>query len=119
MIASMSAIHPLHVQNIWYDKIASGEKKWEGRLNGSDVSSIRIGDVIDFRSEHREPLKVTVINVLRFPDFELMLEGEGLQRLLPGVSSISEGIEIYRSFPGYSEWEREFGAVIFELEKPL
>lgn len=111
----MPTTHSLHVQNIWYDKIASGQKRWEGRLNGAGVKDIKMGDTIEFVSENRQPLKLTVTSVLHFSDFEKMLEGEGLLRLLPGVSSMEEGLEIYRSFPGYREGEREFGAVIFEL----
>ena len=108
--------HPLHIQNIWYDAIASGQKTWEGRLNNGNVSKITVGDNIEFESENREPLKATVVDVQHFTDFEKMLDGEGLRRLLPGVGSVEEGLEIYRAFPGYREGERELGAVVFELE---
>lgn len=86
-------------------------------MDDTHVRDIKVGDVIQFESEDREPLKVTVISIIHFPDFQKMLEGEGLQRLLPGVQSIEEGLKTYRAFPGYREGEREFGAVIFELEK--
>lgn len=111
----MPTTHALHVQPIWYDKIASRQKRWEGRLNNGDVKDISVGDVIEFESENRQPLKLTVITILHFSDFEKMLKGDGLQRLLPGVNILEEGLEIYRDFPGYREGEREFGAVIFEL----
>jgi ASC-1-like (ASCH) protein len=111
-----TSTHPLHIQNIWYDAIASGKKTWEGRLNDGCVSIITVGDHIDFISENREPLKAAVVGVQHFTDFEKMLDGEGLRRLLPGVGSVEEGLEIYRAFPGYREGEREFGAVVFQLE---
>ena len=108
--------HHLHIQNIWYDAIASGQKTWEGRLNDASVSNIAVGGCLEFESENREPLKAAVVGVQHFTDFEKMLEGEGLRRLLPGVGSVEEGLEIYRAFPGYREGERELGAVVFELE---
>ena len=108
--------HPLQIQNIWYDAIASGEKTWEGRLTNSSVSNIAVGDNIELISENREPLKAAVVGVQHFTDFEKMLDGEGLRRLLPGVGSVEEGLEIYRAFPGYREREREVGAVVFQLE---
>ena len=91
----MPTTHPLHVQNIWYDKIASRQKKWEGRLNDADVKDIRVGHVIEFVSENRQPLKLTATSILHFSDFEKILEGKGLQRLLPEVSSMEEGLDIY------------------------
>lgn len=108
--------HPLHIQPIWYGAIASGKKTWEGRLNDKTVSTITVGDTIEFQSENREPLKATVISVLHFPNFDQMLAGDGLRRLLPGVGSVEEGLEIYRAFPEYREREREVGAVVFEIE---
>jgi ASC-1-like (ASCH) protein len=114
----MPTTRPLHVQNIWYDKIDSGEKRWEGRLNNANVKYIKVGDMIEFVSEHRQPLKLIVASILHFSDFEKMLEGEGLQLLLPGVSSMEEGLNIYRGFPGYREGEREFGAVVFRFREP-
>jgi ASC-1-like (ASCH) protein len=111
----MPPTQPLHVQNMWYDKIESGQKRWEGRLNDGSVKHIEVDDVIEFSSEDRHPLKLKVISILHYPNFEKMLEGDGLPRMLPGIGSLQEGLEIYRGFPGYREGERVFGAVIFEL----
>lgn len=47
---------------------------------------------------------------VEYPRFEEMIEAEGLHNVLPGVTSIAEGVRVYRQF--YStEQEAQFGVV--------
>lgn len=110
-----SQTHALHVQQRWYDLIASSQKKDEGRLAEQDINLIQYGDTIEFITEDRRPLLTVVTYVTRYKNFGEMLSGDGLRRLLPGVESLDDGLEIYRGFPGYREGEVEYGAIVFAL----
>ncbi len=116
MTESHTHQHQLHVQTRWYDLIALSAKKYEGRLFDSDVSTIQPGDIIEFISGGRTPLLTRVTSVTRYRNFDEMLDGDGLVKMLPGVDSMDAGLEIYRGFPGYREGENEYGAAAFGLE---
>ena len=44
-----------------------------------------------------------------------MLEDGGVKRYLPGITTITEGVNIYYAFGNYKEKEDEFGAIGFRL----
>ena len=60
-------------------------------------------------------MTVTVEEMKFFATFRAMLIGCGLQQCLPGVSSVSAGVKIYRGFPGYAAGVRERGVVAFRI----
>lgn len=109
--------HTLHIQTKWYNLIASGKKVLEGRLadKSEGVTDIKLGESILFHTEGHAPLRVEVISIDHYPDFTTMLSDGRLERLLPGIDSIEEGVEIYRSFPQYRALERQYGAVVFGI----
>ena len=105
-----------------YEAIAQGGKLVEGRAPDpskpkKDYSKLKPGDRIIFRAiseEDYQPLNrpdiifpVTYNNHYSGNTAEdaihSMLEAEGLEKLLPGFSSIKEGIKLYMGLPGYSE----------------
>ena len=45
-----------------------------------------------------------------------MLEYEGLENVLPGCSSVEEGVAIYHGFPGYRQGEAQHGVAAFQIE---
>ena len=47
-----------------------------------------------------------------------MLEREGIERVLPGVHNIEEGVRIYRQFYTEEE-EKNYGVVAIEIEPIL
>ena len=85
MTKPLSHQYQLHVLNRWYDLIASSTKVYEGRLCEPGVKAIQFADVIVFSSEDRVPLFTRVISVTRYDNFDDMLDGDGLGKLLPGV----------------------------------
>ena len=89
--------------------LATGIKKAEGRINTEYFRRLKIDDTICFYNQRKFVLcKVTYLN--KYPSFEKMLEGEGLHNMLPFAKSVSEGVNVYRGFPG-SDRVRRFGAV--------
>ena len=58
---------------------------------------------------------VIVLEKKLYQTFEEMLTTEGLDKCLPGVKAIQEGVLVYRQF--YSEEEeRELGALAFKVD---
>ncbi|ALV62542.1 ProFAR isomerase-like protein [Thermococcus sp. 2319x1] len=99
------------LQEEYLKLIKEGKKKIEGRLYDEKRRQIKPGDVIVFEGR----LKVRVKALRVYPSFKEMLEKEGLDRVLPNVKSIDEGVETYRKF--YSEEEeRKYGVVAIEVE---
>lgn len=91
--------------------IKEGKKKIEGRLYDEKRKRIKPGDIIIFEGR----LKVKVKGLRVYHSFKEMLEKEGLERVLPNVKSIDEGVKIYRKF--YSEEEeKKYGVVAIEVE---
>lgn len=111
-------VHYLHVQPRWFKLLQSSTKRFEGRLNDASVSSIRTNDVLIFQttsSDESVELACRVVSVTQYADFEHMMAGDRLTQLLPGVTTKQEGLDIYRSFPGYRDGENQFGAIVFEV----
>lgn len=99
------------------DQIRSGRKCVEGRVNSPKYHSLEIGAQIKFVEEGAEENEILaeVEELHTYPGFFEYLCAEGMQNCLPGVDTFSEGVEIYRGFPGYREKEKEFGALAIKF----
>lgn len=93
--------HILVLQKRWYDAIYEGDKTIEGRKGSEKYSCIRVGDTILFKCAHETPLElsVKVVAVREYKTLTSYLSHEGLNRTLPGVDTIEEGISVYVNRP--------------------
>lgn len=105
------------LQRQYLENIKSGRKRWEGRLNVGAAAGVSIGCKATF-SSGSDTLEMTVRSVRYYKTFEAMLCDLGVDTCLPGIGSLSQGIAIYHSFPGYAQKERQFGVVAMELMRP-
>jgi ASC-1-like (ASCH) protein len=113
----------MNVQPRWFDLIASGEKKYEGRIHKGDRVKMQEGDFLIFTttldrdgSGRQEKMETRIIEKNVYSSFREMLETLGIEHVLPGVETIEEGVKIYHSFPGFEEGAKEFGVVAFKIE---
>jgi len=91
----------------WYRLIASGQKVIEGRKGSPTYSRLKVGNYVIFLNESTgERLVKSIAAVNKYPDVRTMLLTEGLDRVLPGVSSIEEGVAIYMSFWNEADVQR-------------
>jgi len=103
----------LHVQEPYFTQLKDGLKTVEGRCAVGDYMRISSGDFLLFN----KCLLLEVQDVHRYTSFSEMLKVEGLAKVLPGVESIEEGVQVYRNF--YSEEkERMNGVVAIRVAKP-
>ncbi|KAL4567689.1 hypothetical protein LXL04_023281 [Taraxacum kok-saghyz] len=103
----------LHVQEPFFTQIKDGKKTIEGRCASGDYNRIESGSLILLN----KCLMLQVHDVHYYGSFYDMLATEDLTKVLPGVESIKEGVQIYRRF--YSEEkERSNGVLAIFLTKP-
>lgn len=110
----------LSLKQCYFDAIKSGIKTVEGRLNSHKFKDLKSGMTIIFSSvDTHETIICTVISIHVYATFEEMLIHEGLENMLPGVTSLDEGVNLYENFEGYCEGVRKVGALAITIQKNL
>ena len=109
----MSIIYEKDVTEPWFSYIVDIKKTVEGRLNKGDWTHMEFGDQIVWKSPGWS-CRSLVIKAVEYDSFEEYLKAEGLEKTLPGVETIEEGIDVYRQF--YSvEDEQKYGVIAIHL----
>ncbi|EPZ35183.1 ProFAR isomerase-like protein [Rozella allomycis CSF55] len=109
----------MSLQRTYFNKVASGQKKKEGRTNYGKALKVTVGDRIIFspNEDKNETLSAVVTGVTNYHSFESMLIKEGIESLLPSMNlTLTEAIQLYQSFPTYLEKEKEFGVRCIQFE---
>ncbi|XP_022955395.1 uncharacterized protein LOC111457433 [Cucurbita moschata] len=96
----------LHVQEPFFTQLKDGLKTVEGRCAAGDYIRIQPGALILFN----KCLLFEVQDVRQYPSFSAMLEAESLDKVLPGVKTLTDGVQIYRNF--YSEEKEQSNGVL-------
>ncbi|KAL8483010.1 hypothetical protein ACS0TY_025894 [Phlomoides rotata] len=103
----------LHVQEPFFSELSDGVKTIEGRCAVGDYKRIQAGHILLVN----KCLILQVQDVRQYTSFHEMLESESLARVLPGIASIEEGVQVYRNF--YSEEkERSHGVLAICVQVP-
>lgn len=108
-------MHIMHVEPVWLKSIVKGIKVVEGRIYDEKRRRILPGDCIILRSNDNSTETYVYVKYIHlYNDFREMLEAEGLNRVLPGVGSIDEGLDIYYKYYDRS-MEKQYGVVAIGL----
>uniref|UniRef100_A0A0E0J0I6 ASCH domain-containing protein n=1 Tax=Oryza nivara TaxID=4536 RepID=A0A0E0J0I6_ORYNI len=92
----------LHVQEPYFTQLRAGTKKVEGRLAAGNL----IFSILPL-SSHKDEIIVA----------SEMLQAEMISEVLPGISSIEQGVGVYRKF--YTEEKESFyGVLAISVSKP-
>ncbi len=111
-------LHVMKLEKKWFDYIVSGRKNIEGRLYDEKRRRVRIGDCVLFKStnDRVNRLLYTIVKGLRrYNSFREMLISEGIERVLPGVHNINEGVNIYYKYYSPVE-EQKYGVLAIEVD---
>ena len=110
-------IKEFDVADPWISLICQRKKVIEGRLNKSKFANLKKGDIIKFfNNDVNKQCLVKIVRIINYVSFEEYLVQEGLKRTLPGITSLNDGINIYRQF--YSkEQEDEFSILAIYIKK--
>ena len=111
-------IHSITIKNPGFEDIKNGFKKIEGRLNKGDFSQMKKGDCIvfinnDFEFQRSFTCKITSIH--NYDTFKTYLENETLEKCLPGIDTITQGISIYYKYYK-KEDEKKYKIKAFRLK---
>lgn len=102
---------------IYFDAIKNGKKLYEGRINDEKRKKWIEGSLIRLvNTETQEIMNAKIVSRSEFASFEDAFKDIPVEQMLPGVETVDEAVKIYRSFPTYSEGEKEFGVVVFKFE---
>lgn len=97
----------MEVEGKWFDLLVKGEKPIEGRKKSPKWEKIKIEQNIQITCKETGEIrtfKVTHIN--EYDTLEEYLQKEGLYRCLPGITSIEEGIAIYKKWSTQEELDK-------------
>lgn len=98
-------VHKIHCQEPWFSLIRQGKKPVEGRKATERFKKIKALDTIEFFCDSKS-FTCWVEGVNRYSSVEEYLRSETLERALPGIFSMEEGIRIYLQWSTIEEIDR-------------
>lgn len=101
----------MHLDTLYFDHIFNGKKIYQKRQKIKLLDNIKCFD----RSSTRV-FNVRIIELSYFENFSDAIKEVGIEKILPDIKSLDEGIEIYKSFPNYSEGVKKYGALRMKFE---
>ena len=105
----------ISVSEPWFGYIKSGEKTIEGRKNKGDFKEMKPGNIVKWISKNDHVL-TKIVGKRAYSTFKEYLETEGLDKCLPGIETIEDGVGVYYKY--YTpEDEAKYGVLAIELEK--
>jgi len=87
-------IYNIHCDDPWFTFIREGVKPVEGRKKTHTYKKIKAGDQINF-SNGKESFLANVTEVREYDSLEQYFKDVSLEKALPGVTSLEEGLNIY------------------------
>lgn len=114
----MTNIFELKVQPRYFALLREGIKVVEGRLYNPQLASLKVGELLRFINDldRSQTLVTSVVYLRKYDSFQDMLTQEGLEKCLPGILNIQEGVELYRNFPKYRELEKRDGVIALGIK---
>jgi ASC-1-like (ASCH) protein len=109
------SIYEKNLSEPWFSLIKLQIKKIEGRLNKGDFANMNIGDFILFTNNDlgfERKHKIEIKNISYYDNFKIYLETETLEKCLPGIDNIEDGLNIYYNYYKKSD-ELEYKIKVF------
>jgi len=114
----MVNIYRKHLSEPWFSLMAVGCKTIEGRLNRGEWTNIEEGDGIDWYNDDfglKREFRTVIISKSIYKCFESYLYTKGLNKTLPTIENLEDGLKIYHMFYKPKE-EEKYGVVALELQ---
>lgn len=104
--------YELYIRDPYFTQIEEGIKTSEGRIAKNWLRTIPIGSTLNFKQGKSDREVATLVRSLHiYSDFRSMLEEEGVESMLPGCESVSDGVAIYEGLPRFKEQAAKFGVI--------
>lgn len=108
-------VHSIPLRNPYLGQIKTGQKTIEGRINSGLMLRLREGDRIRFHNQS-DSVACEITRITRHASFEEMLTEEGVEKCLPGLRSVREGVAIYDRIPQYPQKAARFGVLAIAIK---
>lgn len=106
----------MNLEDRWFNYVASGEKIYECRIFDDTLKNLKISEYIFFNNKAAcITKKKLIVGLLYFSSLEEMFVEIPIEKLLPGITSIEEGIRIYKNIPGYELDSIHKGILVIKL----
>jgi len=103
----------------WFTLVNCGKKTVEGRINQGSFEKMDVGDIIKWTNNidlsTERSILTKIIDKIKYTTFEEYLIAEGLNNCLPGITNITQGLDVYFKFYN-KEQEKEYGVIAFRLK---
>lgn len=103
----------------WFSLIKFKIKQVEGRLNKpGDFRDMKVGDEIEFTNidfGFQRSYIVKIKSISYYPSFKKYLKDEGIERCLPTVDDIEDGVDVYYKYYTPAD-EANYGIKAFTFE---
>lgn len=116
-IESNHTVYNENVSEPWFTLISLGLKTIEGRKNKGRFKDMQVGDMIKWTNNDFNPRTTSTIITKKniYDTFEEYLQKEGLNRCLPGITNIKDGLSVYFKY-FTKEDEANYGVVAIQLK---
>lgn len=115
-------IYESKLKDPYFEYVKSGVKTYEVRVNDEKRKKMKVGDIWIFYHNDKQllPIETYITQITTYKTFKEAIEDTGVEKLLPNVKDINEGIKTYEAFPHdegtYKEGAEKYGVVRFKLE---
>jgi ASC-1-like (ASCH) protein len=90
-----------NVSEPWFSLIKLGIKKVEGTLNKGDFANMNVNDIFLFTNNElgfERSIMIEIKDITYYDNFQTYLETETLERCLPGIHNIEDGLKVYYKY---------------------
>ena len=90
-----------NISEPWFSLIKLGLKKVEGRLYKGDFALLNKGDILHITNNELGFLReydILVTSTHKYKNFSDYLEKEKLEKCLPGIDTIQDGVKVYYKY---------------------
>ena len=108
-----------YIENVsepWFTLISLGLKTVEGRKNKGKFNEMQVGEIIKWTNNdfNSRSVLTKITKKKAYNTFEEYLKTEGIDKCLPGINNIEDGLSVY--FKYYTkEDEKQFGVMAIHL----
>lgn len=107
----MAKKHVWRIKKEYFRQLKSGAKSLEIRVGYAQIKKVRQGDIITFENYGQNEFRVKRVTV--YDSFKCMLEMEGVERVLPGMTFAGTLNMLQQIYPRSKEL---LGVYVFELQ---
>jgi len=106
MSTNENTFYEKFVSEPWFSLIKFRIKRIEGRLNKGDFAKMNIGDFIIFTNNElgfERKFIIEIKDISYYDNFQTYLENETLEKCLPGIDNIENGLNVYYKYYNKSD----------------